>query len=335
MPASLAACVPRVHCQSDVCLRQRGSIVGAVTNHRDQLAVGLFLADVCQLRFRGALRDEVVDAGVLRNRRSGQRVVSCNHHAADAHRTQTLQAFADTGLEHVGEHDDADNVCAFGNHQWRRSLRTDGIHDRLKVRRNRAGLTLDEFDDRIGSTLANLSAVRKINSTHTCLRGKSDKARAVRRGDVGRSSAAIEMEFDDGFSFRRFVRDRRQRRQPSNLLRRGFADRQEIRRVPIAHRDSAGLVEQNGIDVAGGLHRLATLGHDVRLQRAIHPGDTYSGEQRANRCRNQTHEQRDQRRDIGAEAPERFVEVQIALHVNLCIQSHRPERNHDDQKREA
>ena len=45
-----------VHRQADVGLRQRRRIVGAVAHHRDQLALGLFLADVGELRFGRRLR---------------------------------------------------------------------------------------------------------------------------------------------------------------------------------------------------------------------------------------------------------------------------------------
>ena len=54
-----------VHGHADVGLGQRRGVVGAVAHHGDQLAVGLLLADVGELRFRRRLGDEIVDAGLL------------------------------------------------------------------------------------------------------------------------------------------------------------------------------------------------------------------------------------------------------------------------------
>ena len=80
------------------------------------------------------------------------------------------------------------------------------------------------------------------------------------------------------------------------------------------------------------LDRFAALGDDVGLQRAVHAGDADRGQQRADRRRNQTDQQRDQRRHVGAEALQRFREAEVAHHVLLGVPRHRPQRHDDDQK---
>ena len=77
------------------------------------------------------------------------------------------------------------------------------------------------------------------------------------------------------------------------------------RRLAVADRDRAGLVEQQRVDVAGHLDRLAALGDHVRPQGPVHAGDADGRQQRADRRRDQADEQRHQRRDVGAEALER------------------------------
>ena len=72
LPASLAACVPRVHRDRDVGLRERRRVVRAVAGHRDQAAAALVLADELELLLGRRLREEVVDAGLGGDRRGGR-----------------------------------------------------------------------------------------------------------------------------------------------------------------------------------------------------------------------------------------------------------------------
>ena len=85
----------------------------------------------------------------------------------------------------------------------------------------------------------------------------------------------------------------------------------ELGRLPVAERDGAGLVEQQRIDVAGGLDRAAGHRQHVEAHQPVHAGDADRRQQRADRGRDQRHEQRDQHdhRDraagIGREARDR------------------------------
>ena len=87
--------------------------------------------------------------------------------------------------------------------------------------------------------------------------------------------------------------------------------------MPVADRDSAGLVEQHHVDIARRFHRLAAFGDDVGLQRAIHARDTDGGQQSADGRGNQADQQCNQGRYVGAKAMQRSAEAQVARHVLL------------------
>ena len=78
--------------------------------------------------------------------------------------------------------------------------------------------------------------------------------------------------------------------------------RDERRRLAVAERDRAGLVEQQHVDVAGGLDGAARQREHVAAHEPVHAGDPDRAQQRADRRRDERDEQRDQRGDrrVGA-----------------------------------
>ena len=66
------------------------------------------------------------------------------------------------------------------------------------------------------------------------------------------------------------------------------------RRLPVAERDRAGLVEQQRVHVAGGFDRAARHRQHVVLHQAVHAGDADRRQQPADRRRDQAHQQRHQ-----------------------------------------
>ncbi len=72
LPGLFSGLCAGVHRHADIRLGQRGSVVGTIARHRDELAFGLFAPDQVHLVFRRGLRQEVVDPGFARNRRRGQ-----------------------------------------------------------------------------------------------------------------------------------------------------------------------------------------------------------------------------------------------------------------------
>ena len=68
---------------------------------------------------------------------------------------------------------------------------------------------------------------------------------------------------------------------------------QQLGRHPVAVRDRAGLVEQQHVDVAGGLDRATAHRDHVLAHQPVHAGDADRRQQAADRRRDQAHEQRD------------------------------------------
>ena len=72
--------------------------------------------------------------------------------------------------------------------------------------------------------------------------------------------------------------------------------RHELDCLAISKGDRAGLVEQQGVHVAGRFHRPAADRDHIVLGQAIHPGDADRGEQPANGRGDEADQQRDQHR---------------------------------------
>ena len=75
------------------------------------------------------------------------------------------------------------------------------------------------------------------------------------------------------------------------------AHRQEGGSLAVAEGDGAGLVEEQGIDVAGRLHRAPRHRKHVETHEPVHAGDADGGKQGADRGRNERHEQRHHHHD--------------------------------------
>ena len=69
---------------------------------------------------------------------------------------------------------------------------------------------------------------------------------------------------------------------------------QEFRRLAIAQRDRAGLVEQQRVHIARRLHRAAGHGEHIEAHQPVHAGNANGGEQRADGGGNERDKQRDQ-----------------------------------------
>ena len=88
LPASLAACVPVfIATPTSACASAGASLVPSPVI-ATSLPPCLLALDQRHLVFGRGLGEEVVDAGLVGDRRGGQRVVAGDHHGADAHRAQ-------------------------------------------------------------------------------------------------------------------------------------------------------------------------------------------------------------------------------------------------------
>ena len=98
-------------------------------------------------------------------------------------------------------------------------------------------------------------------------------------------------------ALRRLVAEGGELRGVGDVGLRVVADGYELRRLTVAEGDGAGLVEQERVDVAGGLDGAAGHGEDVVLDETVHSGDADGGEQAADGRRHEADEQGDEHGD--------------------------------------
>ena len=127
-----------VHRHADICLRQSRGIVRAVAGHGDQLTFGLFFSDEPHLRFRCRLREEIIDTRFPSDRRRSARIVSGNHHRANTHSPEALEALADAALDHVLQMNNTENFISLCDHQRGSSGIGDPMGDAFDLRADRA-----------------------------------------------------------------------------------------------------------------------------------------------------------------------------------------------------
>jgi len=83
-------------------------------------------------------------------------------------------------------------------------------------------------------------------------------------------------EHHDRTSLRRLVGQRGELRRISQLLFGGTAHRTESGGLPVAERNSAGLVEQQRVDIAGRFDSASRHCQHIEAHQAIHAGDADS-----------------------------------------------------------
>ena len=109
-----------------------------------------------------------------------------------------------------------------------------------------------------------------------------------------RAGRTLLREHDDRAALRRLVGERGELRHLGELALVDAGAGTNSGGLAVAERDRAGLVEQEHVDVAGGLDRAPRHREHVALHEPVHPGDADRGEQRADRGRDQRDEERDQ-----------------------------------------
>ena len=278
-----------VHRHADVRLRERRGVVGAVTGHRDEVATRLLALDQRHLVLGRRLGEEVVDTRLVGDRLRRQGVVARDHHGADAHPAQLLEALADALLDDVLEVHDAQCTAVLGHDERRAAGRGDLVDRCAELRRDRPSCLLDPALHRVCGALADVASV-DLDPAHARLGGELDHVRAVQVAASQRE--ALLRQNDDRAPLRRLVGQARELRCVGQLLLADARSGNEVRRLPVAERDRAGLVEQQRRAVARSFDRAAAEREDVALHEPVHAGDADRGEQRADRRRDQAHEQR-------------------------------------------
>ena len=275
----------RVHGHADIGLRQSRGIIGPIAGHGDELALGLFFLDEPHLCFRRGFGEEIIDAGFPRDRRRGARVVAGNHHRADTHGAETLKALVDAALDHVLEVNNAENLISFGDHQRRASGIGDPVGNALDLRADRAAQLVTY------ATIASTAPLRILRPSRSQPLIRVSALKGIKWAPISVTSrprspylslASTTIERPSGVSSARLANC-----AASASLSAHATDGNEFGRHAVAERDRAGLVEQQGIDVARRFYGAAAHGQHVLAQQTIHAGNADGGEQSANSRRNQ------------------------------------------------
>ena len=165
---------PRVHGDTDVGLRQRGGVVRAVAGHRDHAPVRLLVLDQRELRLRGRLGEEVVDAGFLGDHGGGHAVVAGDHHRANPHAAELVEALVHAALDDVLEMDDAEREVVACDHERGPTLLGDLLDRCVDLGRRAAAVLGDERLDGVRRTLADHRAVH-VHAAHARGRAEGDE----------------------------------------------------------------------------------------------------------------------------------------------------------------
>ena len=190
------------------------------------------------------------------------------------------------------------------SHDERRaSLPGDSVDEVVDLGGDRPALRDDPLGDGRRGTLADLGAVREVDPAHASGGGEVVEHRALAGEGLCRAvlvdPAVDAAEVHDRPTLWRLVGERR---QVGDLGEGGpfdvrAGDRQEVASLAVAERDRPGLVEQERGHVTGCFDGPPRHREDVALDESVHAGDADRREQRADRRRDEAHEQGDQHDD--------------------------------------
>ena len=200
-------------------------------------------------------------------------------------------------LDGVLEVDDAEDLAVARDRERRAALAGDPVETSLAARAARCPPSrLDEAHDRVAGALAQPVAV-VVDAAHARLRGEGHEVRLV-AGELRARGCRTAWRARRSSGPRASRRPaRRAARPPPARPRSTPGIGMNSAACAVAERDRAGLVEQQHVDVAGGLDRAAGEREHVAAHEPVHAGDADRAQQRADRRRDQRDEQRDQRRD--------------------------------------
>ena len=205
-----------------------------------------------------------------------------------------VEAHAHALLDDVLEVDDAEHLAVARDGERRAALAGDPVELGLQLRRRLAALGGDVLRDRVARALSQAIAVQ-VHAAHARLGAEGDEGGAG--VEVALADPVLLGEHDDRAALGRLVRERGHLRGLHQLVLGNPRHRHELGGLPVAERERAGLVEQQHVDVAGGLDRAPGQGEHVAAHEPVHAGDADRRQQRADRRRDQRDEQGDQRGD--------------------------------------
>src|SRR5579872_7476017 len=261
-----------VHGHAYVGLGQGGGVVGAVAGHGYELALALLAANQVHLVLGGGLGQKFIHARLARDRGGGQRIIPGNHDGPDAHGAQLREAITNAAFNDVFELDYAQRAPAFlGYHQGRSAAARNLFDFRVEFPGQEGAVRGQVFGDGVSRSLTNFEAIQ-VHARHAGLRGKRDKLHVVLSQFASPQPVFFFSQHHNGAAFRCLVGQRRKLRRAGHFLHGDSRGRHESHRLPVPQRDGAGLVQQQRVDIARGLHCPAGHGQNVVLNQTVHAG---------------------------------------------------------------
>ena len=314
-----------VHRNTNVRLGECRGIIGAVAGHGDETTTSLLALDERHLVFGLGFGEKIIDARFLRDCGGSKWIVTSDHHRANAHRAQPIEAFPHAALHDILEIDDPECVggraVAFCNDEWCAAIARDPLNQCVEIGRNHAAVLAHPAQHGVASALTNLPTIEQVHAAHArrCRERHelhSTLACAVRYIATAKRKLFLRKNHD-ATSFGCFVRERRKLRTISERLFFNTGHGHECGGLAIAEGDGSCLVEQKRVDVACCLDGTATHCNHVLLNEPIHARDADRRQQATNGCRNKTDEECDQHRN---------------RHWRLSIDRKRLQRGHGQHK---
>ena len=286
-----------IHGDANICLREGGRVVGAVAGHGDEAAFGLFAFDEGHLVFGLCFGEKIVDTGLTRNSSGSQRIVAGDHHGANAHSTEMIEAFAHAAFDDVRKCDHTEDAAILRDEKRRATRAGDFLGYSLDFVRNDLAALVNVACNGLLCALANFAAV-DIDTGHASLRREGMEYRVMSGKITAAELVAFLGEDDDGAAFRGFVGERRKLCGVCEMrfinARRG----EKVSRGAITQRDGASFVEEKNVDVACGFDGPAGHGENVAAEQAVHAGDADGGQQTTDGGGNQTNKERREHENI-------------------------------------
>ena len=148
----------------------------------------------------------------------------------------------------------------------------------MQIGRNRSALRRNVLLNSVRGAFANLSAIGKIHAAHAGLGGKFHKGRT---GDFLTVVSQTACQFQNGFTLRSFIMKAGQSRTANQIATACTLHGEEISGQAVAEGDGAGLIQNHGVHIAAGFHRLTGHSNHIEAGHAVHTGNADGGEQTA------------------------------------------------------
>ncbi len=207
------------------------------------------------------------------------------------------EALLHAALDDVFEVDDAERGAVFSDDERCASDACDLFNFFAHADGKARAAALQGSDAMASAAPLRMMRAVKVDAGHARLRGEGNEL-GVHCAQFAAAEAVLFLgEDDDGATFGSFVGERGELRGVGEPFVADAGCGDELSGLAVAEGDGAGLVEQQGVDVARCFDCAAGHGEHVVLHEAVHAGDADGREQAADGRRDEADQQRDKDED--------------------------------------